>query len=155
MLFYVDDNFSIAVFWRKAMPDAVLYKWLQYHWRYHRVFGINIVIEDTGGGIMPTHLQNILTAFRQDNSSFARSRDCVGLGLALSKEIVKLHQGRIEIDEQASGPQLCSVEDSTACIHGSLGMAPPASERLGQPADPLPERRLSPDLAADLVPSLE
>ena len=31
--------------------------------------------------------------------------------------------GRIEIDEQATGPQAVSVEDSTACIHGSNGMA--------------------------------
>jgi molybdopterin-dependent oxidoreductase alpha subunit len=36
--------------------------------------------------------------------------------------------GRIEIDRQASGPQAVSVEDSTACIHGSRGMAKPASE---------------------------
>ena len=35
--------------------------------------------------------------------------------------------GRIEIDEQASGPQAVSVEDSTACIHGSKGVASPAS----------------------------
>ena len=35
--------------------------------------------------------------------------------------------GRIEIDQQASGPQAVSVEDSTACIHGSRGMQPPAS----------------------------
>ncbi len=66
--------------------------------------GINIIIEDNGGGIPSTHLQNILSAFRQDNSFFARSRDCVGLGLALSKEIVKLHHGRIEIEsEQGKG----------------------------------------------------
>jgi len=38
--------------------------------------------------------------------------------------------GRIEIDEQATGPQAVSVEDSTACIHGSRGMAKPASEHL-------------------------
>jgi molybdopterin-dependent oxidoreductase alpha subunit len=36
--------------------------------------------------------------------------------------------GRIEIDRQASGPQAVSVEDSTACIHGSRGLAKPASE---------------------------
>ena len=29
--------------------------------------------------------------------------------------------GRIEIDEQATGPQAVSMEDSTACIHGSRG----------------------------------
>jgi molybdopterin-dependent oxidoreductase alpha subunit len=38
--------------------------------------------------------------------------------------------GRIEIDQQASGPQAVSVEDSTACIHGSRGKATPASEYL-------------------------
>jgi molybdopterin-dependent oxidoreductase alpha subunit len=38
--------------------------------------------------------------------------------------------GRIELDQQASGPQAVTIEDSTACIHGSLGMQPPASPRL-------------------------
>ena len=38
--------------------------------------------------------------------------------------------GRIELDQQASGPQAVSVEDSTACIHGSLGLQPPASQHL-------------------------
>jgi molybdopterin-dependent oxidoreductase alpha subunit len=38
--------------------------------------------------------------------------------------------GRIEIDQQATGPQAVSVEDSTACIHGSVGYAKPASRHL-------------------------
>ena len=38
--------------------------------------------------------------------------------------------GRIEIDRQASGPQSVSVEDSTGCMHGSLGLHPPASRHL-------------------------
>jgi molybdopterin-dependent oxidoreductase alpha subunit len=36
--------------------------------------------------------------------------------------------GRIEIDEQATGPQAVSVEDSTTCIHGSRGRR----ERVGE-----------------------
>lgn len=36
--------------------------------------------------------------------------------------------GRIELDEQASGPQAVSIEDSTACFHGSRGPAKPVSE---------------------------
>jgi molybdopterin-dependent oxidoreductase alpha subunit len=38
--------------------------------------------------------------------------------------------GRIEIDRQASGEQWVSVEDSTACVHGSHGLAEPASDML-------------------------
>jgi molybdopterin-dependent oxidoreductase alpha subunit len=38
--------------------------------------------------------------------------------------------GRIEQDVQASGPQAVSTEDSTSCIHGSMGKAKPASEHL-------------------------
>jgi molybdopterin-dependent oxidoreductase alpha subunit len=38
--------------------------------------------------------------------------------------------GRIERDVQASGPQAVSVEDSTACVHGSKGVRPPASRHL-------------------------
>jgi molybdopterin-dependent oxidoreductase alpha subunit len=38
--------------------------------------------------------------------------------------------GRIEIDRQNGKPQAVSVEDSTACIHGSRGYAAPASAGL-------------------------
>jgi molybdopterin-dependent oxidoreductase alpha subunit len=38
--------------------------------------------------------------------------------------------GRIEIDKQASGPQAVAMEDSTGCMHGSRGVATPASEHL-------------------------
>jgi molybdopterin-dependent oxidoreductase alpha subunit len=37
---------------------------------------------------------------------------------------------RIEIDRQASGPQAVSMEDSTGCMHGSRGVAEPASDQL-------------------------
>jgi molybdopterin-dependent oxidoreductase alpha subunit len=43
--------------------------------------------------------------------------------------------GRIEIDEQATGPQAVSMESSVAHFHGSRGMATPASpELLSEPA---------------------
>ncbi|HEY1797943.1 MAG TPA: FdhF/YdeP family oxidoreductase [Stellaceae bacterium] len=38
--------------------------------------------------------------------------------------------GRIEMDRQEGGMQAISMEDSTACIHGSRGVAEPASEHL-------------------------
>jgi molybdopterin-dependent oxidoreductase alpha subunit len=38
--------------------------------------------------------------------------------------------GRIEIDAQATGPQAVSMEDSTACIHGSRGQRKPVGEHV-------------------------
>ncbi len=38
--------------------------------------------------------------------------------------------GRIEVDRQASGDQVVTIEDSTACVHVSKGMVEPASEHL-------------------------
>jgi molybdopterin-dependent oxidoreductase alpha subunit len=43
--------------------------------------------------------------------------------------------GRIEIDEQKSGRQAVSMEDSTGCMHGSRGQVQPASrDLLSEPA---------------------
>nr|WP_295664501.1 FdhF/YdeP family oxidoreductase [Polymorphobacter sp.] len=43
--------------------------------------------------------------------------------------------GRTEKDVQATGPQSVSIEDSTSCIHGSLGERTPASpDLLSEPA---------------------
>ena len=39
-------------------------------------------------------------------------------------------RGRIEIDRQASGPQIVTVEDTSAFIHASRGVREPASEHL-------------------------
>ncbi len=38
--------------------------------------------------------------------------------------------GRIEVDEQRSGPQAVSMEDSTSCFHGSKGVATPISDHV-------------------------
>jgi molybdopterin-dependent oxidoreductase alpha subunit len=48
---------------------------------------------------------------------------------------------RIEIDTQASGAQAVSMEDSTGCIHGSRGVAEPAS----------PDARSEPYIVAELA----
>ncbi len=39
-------------------------------------------------------------------------------------------RGRIEIDRQASGPQVVTMEDTSACVHASHGVREPASEHL-------------------------
>ncbi len=71
--------------------------------------GVSIAVRDTGEGIAPAHLESILAAFKQEDSFFARTRDCVGLGLALSKEIVKLHDGRIDIESTVGEGTLINI----------------------------------------------
>jgi molybdopterin-dependent oxidoreductase alpha subunit len=54
--------------------------------------------------------------------------------------------GRTDIDEQATGPQAVSMEDSTACIHGSRGQRPPVSPEL------LSEPKIVAELAKATLP---
>jgi molybdopterin-dependent oxidoreductase alpha subunit len=54
--------------------------------------------------------------------------------------------GRIERDRQASGDQAVTVEDATACIHGSIGRKEPAS------TDLLSEQKIIAELAKATLP---
>jgi len=54
-----------------------------------------IHVEDTGVGIKPEHLDLIFDMFQQVDSSMTRSFGGTGLGLALAKKFVDLHQGII------------------------------------------------------------
>ncbi|WDZ97386.1 FdhF/YdeP family oxidoreductase [Herbaspirillum sp. WKF16] len=54
--------------------------------------------------------------------------------------------GRIEIDRQSGGEQAVAVEDSTGCMHGSRGVARPASEHL------LSEPAIVAELAKRILP---
>jgi molybdopterin-dependent oxidoreductase alpha subunit len=54
--------------------------------------------------------------------------------------------GRIEIDQQATGPQAVSMEDSTTCIHGSRGQRKPVAENV------LSEPRIVAELAKATLP---
>ncbi|HEY4134961.1 MAG TPA: MHYT domain-containing protein [Alphaproteobacteria bacterium] len=60
------------------------------------------VIQDSGIGMSPEEVATSLEPFRQIDSSLSRKYDGTGLGLPLTKHLMELHGGALEI-ESASG----------------------------------------------------
>ena len=55
-------------------------------------------VRDRGRGIPPRKLEIIFDRFKQIDSSDAREKEGAGLGLAISKEIVEQHGGKIWVE---------------------------------------------------------
>jgi signal transduction histidine kinase/DNA-binding response OmpR family regulator len=58
---------------------------------------VYITVKDTGIGIAAGYLDKIFESFEQGDSSTAREFGGTGLGLAVTKQLVELHNGQIEV----------------------------------------------------------
>ena len=62
---------------------------------------LQIIVKDNGIGISPTEQQYIFQHFYQaENPDFNSSQPSSGIGLSLTKELVDLHKGNIEVKSQ-------------------------------------------------------
>jgi len=59
--------------------------------------GITIAVADTGIGMTADEIRIALEPFQQVTSSFSRTNEGTGLGLPLTKTLVELHGGRLDI----------------------------------------------------------
>ena len=64
---------------------------------------ILITIEDDGPGIPESEYQNVLKPFYKIDKSRSESRSSVGLGLAISSDIIKSHGGNLNFDKSKLG----------------------------------------------------
>ncbi|MEA3345585.1 MAG: ATP-binding protein [Chloroflexota bacterium] len=61
---------------------------------------VQVSVSDTGVGITQADQEKIFEEFRQLDGSLARQHDGAGLGLAISREFVEMHGGRIWVESE-------------------------------------------------------
>jgi len=64
---------------------------------------VEIVVSDTGAGIAPEFLPHVFERFRQADSRLSREYGGLGLGLAISRELIELHGGTVRAESDGLG----------------------------------------------------
>ena len=83
-----------------------------------------IAVRDNGIGISREFLPQVFDRFRQADGSITRQHGGLGLGLAIARDLIALHQGRLE----ASSPGPGQGATFTIVLPRSLGESAPARE---------------------------
>ena len=65
--------------------------------------GVFVAVEDTGDGIPENVIETIFDRFRRSDPSRTRATGGAGLGLAIAKNLVEAHGGRIEAESRPGG----------------------------------------------------
>ena len=68
--------------------------------RYDRKAVLKLVFSDTGIGMSPEYLPHIFDAFSQEDSSASNRYGSTGLGMSITKSLVELMNGRIEVESE-------------------------------------------------------
>src|SRR5688572_32232957 len=104
---------------------------------------IEFSVSDTGIGIPPDFLPHVFERFSQKDGSTHRKYGGLGLGLAISKQLVDLHGGSIQAKSLGEGQGATFVVTLPLII---LGKDPHRAERIhptaGETSDAVPVPRL-------------
>jgi CheY-like chemotaxis protein len=94
--------------------------------------GLEISVTDTGKGIAPSFLPHVFEAFRQEEGGPAHPRGGLGLGLAITRQLVELHGGKIEAKSEGEG------RGCTFTVHLPVGATPVPGQPRSSSRPPLP-----------------
>lgn len=84
---------------------------------------IQVRVEDTGIGIDDAFLPQLFNAFEQESEGIERSHEGAGLGLALTKRLVDLLGGTIEVESEKESGSRFTI--SFPLVRGEPSTAPP------------------------------
>lgn len=65
---------------------------------------VEFTVEDTGPGIPPAFLPHVFERFRQAAGELNRGKGGLGLGMAIARKVVELHEGTITAANRDPGP---------------------------------------------------
>ncbi len=86
-------------------------------------------VRDTGPGIPPEKLEKLFEKFTQADASTTRTHGGTGLGLTISKELVELMGGRMEVESEV-GKGSCFAFELPLRVTGSAASSVPTSDVL-------------------------
>jgi PAS domain S-box-containing protein len=95
---------------------------------------VEIVVSDTGIGIPPEFLPHVFERFRQADSRFSRQHGGLGLGLAITRDLVQLHGGTVQAFSEGQG------RGATFRVQLPLMIVHPTDDAV-EPAHPAAEAR--------------
>ena len=100
-----------------------------------------ILVSDTGAGIAPEFLPHVFERFRQADSRLSREYGGLGLGLAISRELIELHGGTVRAESDGLGKGATFVVKLPRSIPPSDARFDVAIERRSkEPGEQIPPR---------------
>jgi CheY-like chemotaxis protein/two-component sensor histidine kinase len=103
---------------------------------------VEVSVADTGIGISPDYLPHVFDRFSQADTSLQRRQGGLGLGLAICKQLVELHGGKVHAKSLGEGKGSTFIVHLPLAVSRSAVKAPGVHPTMGEPSDTIALPRL-------------
>ncbi len=125
-----EGQITVSIKERHAELVSASYTKLEIPKRVRDEHIVEIRIRDTGIGIPQEEIPKLFDRFYQVDSSHTREYEGTGIGLALTKELVELHHGRISVESEKSSWTEFTLEFPLGKEHLSEGLLSEKEEEI-------------------------